>query len=48
MGWVSDVAKLVLFDIDGTLIYSGGAGNKGFNRTLETLTGIRDGFNGVN
>jgi phosphoglycolate phosphatase len=41
------VAKLVLFDVDGTLIYSGGAGNKGFNRTLEMLTGIRDGFDGV-
>lgn len=41
------MAKLVLFDVDGTLIHSGGAGNKGFSRTLETLTGIRDGFRGV-
>lgn len=41
-----DVDKdlLVLFDIDGTLIYSGGAGVRALNRALEDLTGIPEGF----
>lgn len=41
------MATLILFDIDGTLVYSGGAGKRGFNLTLEKLTGIRDGFDAV-
>ena len=35
--------KLVLFDIDGTLIRSGGAGVKAFARTFATEFGINDG-----
>ncbi|MBI5249552.1 MAG: HAD hydrolase-like protein [Desulfomonile tiedjei] len=38
---------LVLFDIDGTLIDSGGAGIAALNQALEDLTGIKDGFNGI-
>jgi phosphoglycolate phosphatase-like HAD superfamily hydrolase len=41
------VATLILFDIDGTLVHSGGAGKIGFNLTLEGLTGIRAGFDAV-
>ncbi len=39
--------KLLLFDIDGTLIFSDGAGNLAFTRTLETLTGRSDLMEGV-
>jgi len=39
--------KLVLFDIDGTLIDSGGAGSRACNLAMEELTGIRDGLSGV-
>jgi len=42
------MAKLILFDVDGTLTDSGGAGKRAFERTLEELTGIKDGFRGVN
>lgn len=38
---------LVLFDIDGTLIHSGGAGSRALNLALEDVTGIREGFRGV-
>jgi phosphoglycolate phosphatase-like HAD superfamily hydrolase len=39
--------KFVLFDIDGTLIDAGGVGLRALNRALEDLTGIPDGFSGV-
>lgn len=35
--------KLVLFDIDGTLIRTGGAGMRAFDRTAHTEFGIEDG-----
>ena len=35
--------KLILFDIDGTLIRSGGAGMKAFARAFETEFGLADG-----
>ena len=35
--------KLVLFDIDGTLIRSGGAGVKAFARAFQTEFGLSDG-----
>ena len=35
--------KLVLFDIDGTLIQSGGAGERAFARVCELEFGIKDG-----
>jgi phosphoglycolate phosphatase-like HAD superfamily hydrolase len=38
---------LVLFDIDGTLIYSGGAGVRALNLALRDLTGIPEGFAAV-
>ena len=37
------MVKLVLFDIDGTLIHSGGAGVKAFARAFATEFGISDG-----
>ncbi len=36
--------KLVLFDIDGTLITAGGAGTRALNRAFQTLFGIEEGF----
>ncbi|MEP6664320.1 MAG: HAD hydrolase-like protein [Verrucomicrobiota bacterium] len=35
--------KLVLFDIDGTLVRTGGAGVKAFARAFETEFGFTDG-----
>ncbi len=40
--------KLLLFDIDGTLIDSGGAGLLALNWALEELTGVADGMRDVN
>lgn len=40
--------KLILFDIDGTLISAAGAGTEAMNRTLQEMTGIRNGFGHVN
>jgi phosphoglycolate phosphatase len=37
------MARAVLFDIDGTLIRTGGAGVEAFDRTGETAFGIRNG-----
>ncbi len=36
--------RLVLFDIDGTLLHTGGAGVKAFAKVFETEFGARDGF----
>lgn len=41
------MTKFILFDIDHTLVYSGGAGMVALNRTMEELTGIADGFQGI-
>jgi phosphoglycolate phosphatase-like HAD superfamily hydrolase len=35
--------RLVLFDIDGTLVHTGGAGTKAFSRTFSHLFGLRHG-----
>lgn len=40
--------KLLLFDIDGTLILSGGAGGAALNRACEELLGIRNAMAAVN
>ncbi len=39
--------RLVLFDVDGTLIHTSGAGVKAFGRTFATEFGIRDGTHKV-
>jgi phosphoglycolate phosphatase-like HAD superfamily hydrolase len=36
------MSKVILFDIDGTLILSGGAGMRALNRACEEVTGFRD------
>jgi phosphoglycolate phosphatase len=36
--------QLVLFDIDGTLVLTGGAGKRGMTRAFESLFGIPDAF----
>ena len=38
--------SLLLFDIDGTLLLSGGAGIRAMTRAFEEVFGIRDGFAG--
>lgn len=39
--------KLVLFDIDGTLISAGGAGTRSMNMAFHALFGISDAFKGI-
>jgi phosphoglycolate phosphatase len=39
--------KLVLFDIDGTLVLTGGAGIRAMNRACEALLGRSDGLSGI-
>lgn len=39
--------KLLLFDIDGTLLLSGGAGKRALNCAFEELFGVADAFDGV-
>src|SRR5689334_2372771 len=41
------MVRLVLFDIDGTLIQSGGAGEKAFAQVAQTVFGIAEGTRGV-
>ena len=38
------MVRLVLFDIDGTLVHTGGAGVKAFARTFATEFNAADGF----
>jgi phosphoglycolate phosphatase-like HAD superfamily hydrolase len=38
------MVRLVLFDIDGTLVHTGGAGVKAFAKVFATEFGARDGF----
>ena len=39
--------KLVLFDIDGTLVLTGGAGLRAMNRALEAVFGHANGLDGI-
>ena len=39
--------RLVLFDIDGTLIWTGGAGSRALTRAFEQWAGIPDGLDGI-
>jgi phosphoglycolate phosphatase len=41
------ITKFILFDVDHTLIDSGGAGIVALNVTLEDMTGISNGFKGI-
>ena len=38
------MARVVLFDIDNTLLYSGGAGSFAMNAAFNELFGVSDGF----
>ena len=46
-GGPSPRTTLVLFDIDGTLLLSGGAGKRALNETFEELFGVAGGFDGI-
>lgn len=39
--------KILLFDIDGTLVLTGGAGKRALNRACEDLIGHRDALDGI-
>jgi phosphoglycolate phosphatase len=39
--------KLLLFDVDGTLVLTGGAGERAMNRAFAELFGITRGFEGI-
>ncbi|HVO85161.1 MAG TPA: HAD family hydrolase, partial [Syntrophobacteria bacterium] len=39
--------RFILFDIDGTLTDSAGAGRRALNQAMRDVTGIDDGFRGV-
>src|SRR6187397_3077420 len=39
--------KLVLFDIDGTLVLTGGAGLRAMNKALQQVLGHEDGLQGI-
>jgi phosphoglycolate phosphatase-like HAD superfamily hydrolase len=39
--------KIILFDIDGTLLLDGGAGGRAFDRAFEVLFGVHDASQGV-
>jgi phosphoglycolate phosphatase len=41
------MAKLVLFDIDGTLVLTGGAGMRAMNRACESIVGLADALTGI-
>ncbi len=41
------MVRLVLFDIDGTLIHSGGAGEKAFGRVCATMFNVPNGTAGI-
>ena len=38
------MVRLVLFDIDGTLVHTGGAGVKAFAKTFASEFNVADGF----
>ena len=39
--------KILLFDIDGTLVYTGGAGMRGMTRAFEEIFGVPDALKGL-
>ena len=43
----SILSRLVLFDVDGTLVLTGGAGARGMTLALRDVLGIENGFAGV-
>jgi phosphoglycolate phosphatase len=40
-------STIILFDIDGTLVLTGGAGGRAMSRAFEELFGMPDAFNGI-
>src|SRR5436190_14928717 len=43
----SNTPRLILFDIDGTLVLTGGAGMRAMNRACEEIVGHESGLTGV-
>lgn len=42
-----DSAALLLFDVDGTLVLTGGAGSRGMARAFHQVFGVPDAFDGI-
>jgi len=47
MGQNGTVVKLLLFDVDGTLVLTGGAGVRAMNRAFQDVFGVADAFRGI-
>ncbi len=47
LGITGKSMKLLIFDIDATLLLSGGAGARALNRAFEEVTGTPDGMEGI-
>jgi len=41
------MSTLILFDVDATLLLTGGAGVRAMNRAIQELYGVSDGFEGI-
>lgn len=41
------MARVILFDIDGTLLFTGGAGSRAMTRAFEELFGVADALRGI-
>ena len=41
------MSQLILFDIDGTLVVTGGAGQRAMNRAFHDVFGVADAFVGI-
>ena len=41
------MVKIILFDIDGTLVLTGGAGGRAMTRAFEELFAVPDAFRGI-
>ena len=44
---MAGVGRVILWDVDGTLVQTGGVGAEAFNTAIETLFGVRAGDHGV-
>ena len=46
-GWQVEAVKLILFDVDGTLLLTGGAGSRAMTRAFEEVFLVRNAFEGI-
>jgi phosphoglycolate phosphatase len=46
-GWLVEAVKLILFDVDGTLLLTGGAGSRAMTRAFEEVFLVQNAFEGI-